>query len=67
MTTKILYGAEQFIGGVAEWSMAADCKSARVCVHRFKSYSLHHPMPRLRVEGLLGLSAKATMVYQRLT
>ena|GEM_PF-5027017 len=32
-------------GGVAEWSMAADCKSARVSVHRFKSCLLHHPTP----------------------
>ena len=29
-------------GGMAEWSMAADCKSARVSVRRFKSCSLHH-------------------------
>ena len=30
-----------FSGGMAEWSMAADCKSARVSVRRFKSCSLH--------------------------
>lgn len=29
-------------GGVAEWLMAADCKSARESVHRFESYPHHH-------------------------
>ena len=29
-------------GGVAERSMAADCKSADECLRRFESYSLHH-------------------------
>ena len=29
-------------GRVAEWLMAADCKSARVSVHRFKSCPFHH-------------------------
>lgn len=30
-------------GQVAEWLKAADCKSARVSVHRFESYPVHHP------------------------
>ena len=29
-------------GGVAEWLMAADCKSARVSVREFESLPLHH-------------------------
>jgi hypothetical protein len=28
-------------GGMAEWLKAADCKSARVRVRRFESFSLH--------------------------
>ncbi len=31
-------------GKVAEWLMAADCKSARVSVHRFKSCPFHQPL-----------------------
>ena len=46
LTTKLpkkaLIQSVTLSGGVAEWSMAADCKSARVCVRRFKSFSLHH-------------------------
>jgi hypothetical protein len=29
-------------GRVAEWLMAADCKSARASVHRFESCPFHH-------------------------
>lgn len=29
-------------GEMAEWLKAADCKSARVRVRRFESFSLHH-------------------------
>ena len=33
-------------GGVAERSMAADCKSADVRLRRFESYPLHQPFAR---------------------
>ncbi len=35
------YQSKNNNGEVAEWSMAADCKSARVSVRRFKSCPLH--------------------------
>jgi hypothetical protein len=38
----MIYFAVSFNGGVAERSKAADCKSARVRVRRFESFSLHH-------------------------
>jgi hypothetical protein len=33
-------------GGVPEWSKGADCKSAGVSLHRFKSFLLHHYFKR---------------------
>ena len=50
-----------FFGSVAEWSMAADCKSAGVSLQWFKSIPAHikagvaqlveHQPSKLRVEG----------------
>ena len=31
-----------FFGGMAEWSIAADCKSAELSLRWFESSSLHH-------------------------
>ena len=32
------------IGEMAEWLKASDCKSDDVCLRRFESCSLHHPV-----------------------
>ena len=34
-------------GRVAEWLMAADCKSADLCLRKFESFPFHHGRTRL--------------------
>lgn len=36
------YKEQWQMGGVAERSKAADCKSADICLRRFESYPHHH-------------------------
>ena len=38
-------------GEVPEWTKGADCKSAGLCLRRFESFPLHHPLAEVGGEN----------------
>lgn len=57
-----------FHGRVAEWLMAADCKSADLCLRKFESFPFHHKgfFHTLFVYSFPNLSVKNRVVFSRL-
>ena len=52
-------------GEVAEWLMAADCKSALERVHRFKSYPHHHLLTQFDTLAALPLTRQTAFQAER--
>jgi hypothetical protein len=50
------------VGRVAEWLMAADCKSARASVHRFESCPFHHLLKNTALGRFFIVSAPLCLI-----